>query len=381
MRNVRATSLLALAAALQLAAQHPAVAQDAPAPAPAPAETPADDASAQAPVDSEIIVSAEAVRGSLDVPQPPVLELNEADIAAYGAGSLAELMQALAPQTGSSGGRGGGFPVMLVNGVRISSFREIRSYPPEAILKVEVFPEEVAQRYGYSPDQRVVNIILKRNYASREVEVEYGQPWEGGYSTNGIEATYLQLLGEARRNFNFSADDTSLLTEAERAIIQSNPPTYATDPDPAAYRSLVSDSANLEGTANFTTRLGGGGSSLSLNATVERDDSLRYQGIDSVVLTAPGGASAQRTLGEDDPLTVDARNDTFSLGATLTTSLGDWQITGTADGSVAKSRSDIERFADLTCDFNMFKPNVTRIADEESSLRHAGNVICHFGVA
>jgi iron complex outermembrane receptor protein len=345
LRNVRATSLLALAAALQVAAA-PAAAQEAP--APQPAEAPADDAAGQAPVDSEIVVSAEAVRGTLDVPQPPVLELSEADIAAYGAGSLAELMQALAPQTGSSGGRGGGFPVMLVNGVRISSFREIRSYPPEAILKVEVFPEEVAQRYGYSPDQRVVNIILKRNYSSREVEVEYGQPWDGGYSQKEIEATYLQLLGNARLNFNLGWEDTSLLTEAERGIIQSSPPTYPTDPDPAEYRSLISDAAGIEGTANFTTRLGEGGSSLSLNATFERADSLSYQGLDSVVLTAPGGASALRTFGEDDPLTVDARTDTFSLGATLNTSLGDWQITGTADGSLTDSRSLIERFVDTT---------------------------------
>src|SRR5688572_28923876 len=131
------------------------MAQDAP--APAPVEAPAQGPSDPAPVDdNEIVVSAEAVRGQVDAPQPPVLELSEEDIAAYGAGSLAELMQALAPQTGSAGGRGGGFPVMLVNGVRISSFRELQSYPPEAILKVEVFPEEVAQRYGYSPDQRVV---------------------------------------------------------------------------------------------------------------------------------------------------------------------------------------------------------------------------------
>ncbi|HEU4650088.1 MAG TPA: hypothetical protein VFS49_01620 [Croceibacterium sp.] len=348
MRNVRATSFLALAAALQFAVQQPVLAQDAPAPEPAPAETPPDTPTDQPPADSEIVVSAEVVRGRVDAPQPPILELNEADIAAYGAGSLAELMQALAPQTGSSGGRGGGFPVMLVNGVRISSFREIRSYPPEAIQKVEVFPEEVAQRYGYSPDQRVVNIILKRNYSSREVEVEYGQPWEGGYSTNGVEATYLQLIGESRLNFNLTVDDTSLLTEAERGVIQSNPPTFASDPDPAEFRSLVSDSANYEGTANFTTRLGGGGSSLSLNATVERDDNLRYQGLDSVVLTDPAGASARRTLGADDPLTVDSRTDTYSAGATLNTSLGRWQVTGTADGSIADSRSLIARLADTS---------------------------------
>ena len=47
------------------------------------------------------------------------------------------------------------------------------------------------------------------------VEAEYGQPWEGGYSTNGIEATYLQLLGQGRLNFSLGIEDTSLLTEAE----------------------------------------------------------------------------------------------------------------------------------------------------------------------
>ena len=335
--------MLALAVALQFAA--PAVAQDAPAPAPAPTEAPASDAPAAAD-GNEIVVTAEVLRGQIDAPQPPLLELNEQDIAAYGAGSIAELMQALAPQTGSAGGRGGGFPVMLVNGVRISSFRELRSYPPEAIQKVEVFPEEVAQRYGYSPDQRVVNIILKRNFSSREVEAQYGQPWDGGYSTKQLEATYLQLIGESRLNFDVNWNDTSLLTEAERGIIQSTPPrTYPSDPDPAEFRSLVSDSAGIEGTANFTTKIGGGGSSLSLNATFERADTLRYQGIDSVVLTAPGGESARRTFNADDPLTVDARTDTYSLGATLNTRIGDWQITGTADGSLVKSRSDTERFA------------------------------------
>jgi hypothetical protein len=344
LRKVPATSLLALAAALQCAGQS-AVAQDTPASAEQPEVAQGEQPTV---TEDEIIVSAEAVRGTLDVPQPPVLELSEEDIAAYGAGSLAELMQALAPQTGSAGGRGGGFPVMLVNGVRISSFREIRSYPPEAILKVEVFPEEVAQRYGYSPDQRVVNIVLKRNYSSREVELEYGQPWDGGYSQKEVEGTYLQLIGEARLNFNLEWNDTSLLTEAERDIIQSSPPTFPTDPDPAEYRSLISDAAGIEGTANFTTRLGEGGSSLSLNATFERSDSLRYQGLDTVVLTAPGGESALRTFGADDPLTVDARTDTYSLGATLNTSLGDWQITATADGSLSDSRSLIERFADTT---------------------------------
>ena len=39
-------------------------------------------------------------------------------------------------------GRGGGRPVMLVNGRRISGFGAVRNLPPEAIAKIEIFPED-----------------------------------------------------------------------------------------------------------------------------------------------------------------------------------------------------------------------------------------------
>ena len=281
-----------------------------------------------------------------------VFELNEADIAAYGAGSISELIQALSPATGGGSGRGGGFPVILVNGVRISSFRELRSYPPESIDKVEVLAAETAQQFGYGPDERVVNIILKRSYASREVEGTYGQPWDGGYSNKQAEATYLQIAGQSRINANVSWNDTSVLTEAERGVIQSVMPVVAGDPDPAPFRSLIADSAGIEANGNFTTRLGQR-TSLSLNAAFQRNDSLRFQGLDTVQLLGPvqpdgSRDSRLRIFGEDDPLTVDTRSTTYSLGTTLDTRLGDWQITGTADANHAVSRSLIERRADVS---------------------------------
>jgi len=340
LRALPSTSLLALAVSLSLALNAQAAAQDAPAPAPAPAE--------EAPAtDATIVVTGQSLRGTVDTPAPPVLELNEADIAAYGAGSISELIQALTPATGGGSGRGAGAPVILVNGVRISSFRELRSYPPESIDKVEVLAAETAQQFGYGPDERVVNIILKRNYAGREVELEYGQPGEGGYSTQQAEATYLQIAGQSRMNFNLGWENQSLLTEAERGIVQSSPPTFAADPDPALYRSLIADGAGLDANANLTTKLGAR-TSLSVNAAFERDDRLQFQGLDTVLLASPGGATALRTFGEDDPLTVDTRTTTYSLGTTVDTRLGDWQITGTADANHAVTRSLIERRADVS---------------------------------
>ena len=147
-----------------------------------------------------------------------------------------------------------------------------------------MLPEEVAQRYGYSPDQRVVNIILKRNFSSREVEAEYGQPWDGGYSTKQVEATYLQIAGESRLNFNLGWDDTSLLTEAERGIIQSNRADLSRPiPIRPTYRSLVERyrrdrgerPTSPPGSATAAPR----SASTPLSSATTR---LRFQGLDSV---------------------------------------------------------------------------------------------------
>ncbi len=133
----------------------------------------------------QILVIATRIKGQVDAAQAPVLTLNEAEIASYGASSLTDLLAALAPQTGSGRGRGGGQPVILLNGQRIANFREMRNFTPEAIKRVEVLPEEVALRYGFPPDQRVINFILKDNYASRAVELRLSPAVGGGQFAAG----------------------------------------------------------------------------------------------------------------------------------------------------------------------------------------------------
>ena len=168
------------------------------------------------------------------MPQLPVATLDEAEIAAYGAASIADLLAALAPHTGSARGRGGGFPVVLINGQRVASFREMRNFPSEAIRKVEVLPEEVALRFGYPPNQRVVNFILKDNFASKTLEAEFRQPWAGGSSTAEFEGSMMRINGSSRLNLTATANDTTPLTEAERPIIPSVP-VAAGQPDPAPF--------------------------------------------------------------------------------------------------------------------------------------------------
>jgi hypothetical protein len=295
-----------------------------------------------------IIVRSGRLPQQLDVPQAPLVELDPEDIAGFGAGSIAELVTQLEPATGSARGRGGGRPVFLINGIRVSSFREFFRYPPEALRRVEVLPEEVAQRFGFPPDRRVMNFILKKDFASREIEAEYEQPDRGGYSRTEQEFGLLQIAGEGRLNLNFEHNDTSLLTESERSIIQTpgSEPSLASDPDPAEARSLVADARSFELRGNWARAFTESGSTLSITANLEREESLRLFGLDSAVLTGITAVSLLRTFNADDPLRLRSDTDTASLDLGYTRQVGDWQLTGTLTGSLSDSRSRIDRPAD-----------------------------------
>ncbi len=288
--------------------------------------------------------------GTVDAAQPPLVTLNEADIASYGASSLTELLAAVAPQTGSGRGRGGGRPVILMNGQRISNFREMQGFSPEAVRRMEVLPEEVALRYGFPPNQRVINFILKDNFSSRTIDGEYNVPTRGGFADSEATLSLLRISGASRLNLNAYVEDTSLLTEAERGIVQpaGAAPRVAGDPDPALYRSLIADSRDFGFNGSWSRGLGekGLGGSLSANLSYARNDSRSLSGLDSVVLTSPGGSSALRTLA--GPLSRVGSTDRFAGGTTLNKVLGTWQFTGTVDASFADSKSVVDRRRDLS---------------------------------
>ena len=345
-------------AALAIAIASPAIAAQAPSPS-APSDPAAasplpfeEELALEARQSGEIIVIADRIRGQVDAPDKPIQTLNEEDIASYGATSITDLLTALAPQTGSGRGRGaaGGMPVMLLNGQRVSSFREMRGIPPEAIKRVEILPEEVALRYGYSADQRVVNMILKDRFAAKTIEVEYEQPDRGGSSTTQLEATLFSVSGQGRLNLRGVRDHTTSLTEAERGVIQTagSVPSVATDPDPAAARTLIASRTNATLDAIWSTGFGPKGldGSLTMNATFGRSDSQSLSGLNTVVLTAPGGATAIRTFGS--PLRRDNQTVTVQGGGTLNKQFGDWKFTATVDAGHITSDTRIARRVNST---------------------------------
>ncbi len=295
----------------------------------------------------QIVVQGARLRGQLNVGQAPLLELGEAEIAAEGVASIADLVTQISNQTGSARGRGGR-PIILVNGIRVGSFRELFQYPPEALAKVEVFPEEVAVRFGFAPDQRVINLILKDDYSSREVELEFEGPARGGYFVNEQEFGYLKIADGARINLNLTAQDTSLLTEAERNIIQTpgSVSLIPGDPDPAGFRSLIADSRNLEANLSWAKALIDSGISLSANANYQRNDTRSLDGLNTVSLTedpSDPDAGVFRTFGQADPLERRTASDTGAIAGSLTAPVNAFRLTSTFDASLSESTTQIDR--------------------------------------
>lgn len=219
------TAAVSLVAALLTSAALPAHAQEAARPQAASAATPA----APEPTDEEEAddtVSELVVVGTRARPQigavvgdiQPELQLSPAQIQSYGVSSVSDLLTELAPQLSGNQGRGGGAPVVLLNGRRISGFGEIRDIPTEAIIRVDILPEEAGLAYGYPADQRVVNIVLRRRFQAITADVGGGGSTGGGQASGSAELNQIQIRGDNRLNLVLKAQASSSITEDERDV-------------------------------------------------------------------------------------------------------------------------------------------------------------------
>tara|TARA_R110000787_G_scaffold215191_4_gene324312 strand:+ start:28045 stop:30564 length:2520 start_codon:yes stop_codon:yes gene_type:complete len=293
--------------------------------------------------DEEIIVIAERPRGAVVSEIPPVVELSEADIASYGASSVQDLLEAISSQTTSSRGRGSGRPIVLINGQRTSGFREIRDLPPEAIRTVQVFPEELALQYGYRPDQRVINFILKDNYTGVSASAEYGVPTRGAQGRSEVETTITRIGKNSRVNINLEWQNNTAITESERNIIQDEAGDLV---NLGEFRTLVAPSDNVELNANYSRNFDNG-MSLSLNGGYIYDKSNGLQGLPSGTLQVAGDPLF-RYFNEYGPLNRVQETNTAQAGLTLNGTLSDWRWSLTSDYTRTQVNTDTDRSGDIT---------------------------------
>lgn len=268
----------------------------------------------------EVVVRADVLRGQSLGSSEPDLVLTQEDIAAYGVSTIGELLAAIAGENSSSRGRGGEAPVVLLNGRRISGFREIGRYPVEAVSRVEVLSESVSLSYGFAANQRVINFILKDDITIVAVDSGLRAPVAGGSTEWNGAAQRLFIDGNTRFGLDVSLSDRPPILESERDIEGS------TDID-ASTRSIAGDLQQWSVGASLARAVPGeaivtisGSLDRSENRVLLGADELRQDQITDdvnlgVVLNGPLAATTWTAVASYQ--SVEQRFDTYSSNQDL----------------------------------------------------------------
>jgi hypothetical protein len=294
----------------------------------------------------EIVVVGQKPRGSVAGDIPPENVLDPRDIRATGATSINELLDSIASQTGSARGRSSGRPITLLNGQRISGFREIRDLPPEAIERMEILPEEVALKYGYSADQRVVNIVLRRRFNSTNAEARGQAATDGGYLNGRAEVGRLIIADGTRTSISFKAEGNSALFEDERDIVLQPVESQPEPVDPRPFRTLVGSGNDLRLTATHNRTILGD-VSATVSGEAERTTGKSRLGVPTATLDDEG-SEILLAFPELGALTRDSKSELLSLGTALNWGSGKWRWSSTGAAEYSRSISKTDNGPDLS---------------------------------
>lgn len=335
-------------------------------------------------ITEEIVVSGRSFAGRALGVLPPELQLDQDEVGSYGVSSVGELIAELSVLTRSGRGRGGNRPVILVNGQRTASETEVRELPTEAIRRVDVLSEEAALQYGFSPDQRVLNFVLQKDFRALTLRSDLTIATDGGRRGLRGEAGFLTTSEAGRWSVGVDYRHDASLLESERGVVQTSvdipygfngvfeplvpgatldpaldqlvgvPVQFAAVPGNAAsttpnlaalapsanrgeavdagrYRSLLPDQEQLRLNATFNRRIGPG-TFLTFSGLLDEQRRQSLLGLADISLHLPAG-NPYSPFGQNVQLLRMAAlprqrkvmDRTIELGAALTGNWAQWQ--------------------------------------------------------
>lgn len=163
-------------------------------------------------------------RRHVDISDTPETEFDENDIGVQGADNIQDLLSRLQPFINPDGDE----PVLLINGRPAGFDRSILSYPAEALARLTVFKPGAGVRYGATSGKRVVNLVLKRKFASLDVDGGISFATAGGEYGSNVGIARTVVSGDTRWNARVRIDQIGALLKSARRI----------PPRPGAFDSL-----------------------------------------------------------------------------------------------------------------------------------------------
>lgn len=304
----------------------------------------------------EIVVR--GVRGSAETDIKALTTYDARDIEAMGVPSIGELLRIIGPSAKSADGKD---PIYLLNAQRISGFEEISSLPPEAILKVEVMPEQAALKFGYPPTQRLMNFITKPKFHALDLSANAGSTTDGGSGTYGANATLTRIDNGRRLTLESEYHHTDPLRQSRRPIV----------PDPQNPFDAIGNVVSASG-GELDPALSAEAGHPIYVAAVPSDPALRGQ-IDAYA----AGADAFRPFDLGPYRTLVAREDDMKANAVLAAQVGNTvsgSFTASAEHKISRSLQGLPSAAILlpaTSPYSPFADNVLlyRYLTDQAPLR------------
>ncbi|KSB90453.1 hypothetical protein AS593_13315 [Caulobacter vibrioides] len=279
-----------------------------------------DEATAPTPVAGVEVV---ARRGAAKA--PPETELGEAQIDALDAYDIGEAIDRIAAVHALGQG-----PVVIVNGRRVLNAADYMGFPPDALDRVEVLRPEAAGLYGADPSRRVLNLVLKRRFGSRDVRLSEARPTDGGRSVLAADARRALIAGDDTRQFGARVSRETALRAGERdAYRRDHPGADAITLRPAG-RAFGANLSFNQAIGDWTTSLGVNGRAQTDRSTSRRQEALidSRRRLRSLALTVGAGgelAGWSVRLGVDGQLSdavLSGVSETASTSRSIAATLG-----------------------------------------------------------
>lgn len=288
-------------------------------------------------VDEVVAVGAFIKGRSLSTFKPEIV-FTESDIAAYGVSSIAELLRIIDAETSSGKTRRSEPPVVLINGRRVSGFRELDNYPVESLARVEVLPEEASLAYGFTANQRVINFILKSDLQIIPVNIRTQAPLSGGTLSNTVDVSHVFINGNNRSTIKGKFSSSSALLESERDII----PLAAEQPPFSRSLLPASDRFEVSGLRTF-----------ALPSEALGTVSMRYEDAEDRILTGLSSVDGSQ-------LSQRIETETLDLGSTINSRLA--QNTWSLIGQYQEINRKVENLGNLGIEFAPIRTTSKRAA-------------------
>ncbi len=263
-------------------------------------------------------------------------EIEESEIASFAATTVGELLEATAFLVSGSGQ----VPEVLVNGRRIANPGELDDYPKEALARIAILPKNAAAAYGFAQGKRVVNLELKRRFATWRSEAGAEAPTAGGRRSSKLSIGRFAIDYDTRWNIGATySHDTELLKSeraipAQAAVLQQfdNLDQGNASIDAADYEALLPRAHSAAVNASATHPFGA--FSGTLNIAANRSRSIQKIGLSPATVSQAIGRSLTpldfqtRQMGSPVPYTaLENRQTSESLAAGLAISgpVAGWQ--------------------------------------------------------